>query len=67
MRSYFLSQCNTAATANSTAIDYSSTIVYFDSQDDLESYITDRDYDEVGYGNGKVNLTLSLRDLLPNS
>ena len=55
MRSYFISQCDQAATANSTAIDYSTTIVYFDSQDDLESYITDRDYDEVGYGYGKVN------------
>lgn len=55
MRSYFLNQCDKAAIDNSTAVDYSSTIVFFDSQDDLESYITDRDYDDVGYGYGKVN------------
>jgi hypothetical protein len=46
LRTYFLDRC--------LPRDFSSTIVYFNSQSDLEDYVTNSNYDDTGYGNGKV-------------
>ena len=46
-RSYLLTKCY-------SNLDYSSTIVLFNDQDDLDNYMTDRNYDDSGYGYGKV-------------
>ena len=56
LRSYFIQQCNITVSRSNITLqhDFSSSIVYFDSQDDLNNYTTDRDYDNVGYGSGKV-------------
>jgi hypothetical protein len=35
-------------------VSYNDTIIYFDSESELNSYMTDRDYEKEGYGFGKV-------------
>lgn len=56
LRNYFIQQCNITVSQSNITLqhDFSSSIVYFNSQDDLNSYMTDRDYDNTGYGRGKV-------------
>jgi hypothetical protein len=39
---------------------YEHSIKLFDSKDQLDDYITDKDYDDEGYGDGKIGLAILL-------
>ena len=52
LRAFLIDYCNVTS-LNGTQ-DFSSSIVFFNSQSDLDNYMTDVNYDKSGYGYGKV-------------
>jgi hypothetical protein len=43
--------------------DYSNTVQLFESQSSMEDYVTDRHYDDVGYGYGKVAFSIVINSV----
>jgi hypothetical protein len=43
-----------------TSVDYSDTVVYFDSQGSMEDYVKDKHYEDSDYGVGKVAFSIVL-------
>lgn len=45
---------------NKAGTQYADAILFFNSQDDINTYITDRDYDDEGYKSGKIAMAITL-------
>ena len=71
LRAYFIQQCNVTKSSfihqyhyhnfsQKENFDFSSSIIYFNSQSDLDNYVTDRHYDDINYGFGKVAFAVVL-------